>query len=324
MAPEPRALRALLDRQDSAATTAQLMRLGANRPWIDRRVASGMWQRPHRGVVITYSGPPTWRARFRAALLYAGPEAVLSHEATGFLHGFRTAPPATVTVTVPAGLRATDSPGLTIVRSRRLPNSRPSSGGVPPGARTFARTSFAETALDLASRAVDADGVVAALSEAVRGRTPPAEIAAALAARPNQPNRRLLLDMLTEVAEGVESPLELRYRRLARRHGLPPAVLQVRHRLEGRRVRADCVYRGRGVRVELDGGLGHPGGRTDKDTWRDNAVGIEHLELTLRYRWAHVAGRPCDTAAQVATALRSRGWAGAPRPCGPHCPVLVT
>lgn len=89
-------------------------------------------------------------------------------------------------------------------------------------------------------------------------------------------------------------------------------------------MRADCVYRGRGVRVELDGGLGHPGGRTDKDTWRDNAVGMEHLELTLRYRWAHVAGRPCDTAAQVATALRSRGWAGTPTPCGPNCPVIVT
>lgn len=129
MAPEPRALRTLLERQDSAATTAQLIRLGANRPWIDRRVAAGIWQRPHRGVVIAYSGPPTWRARFRAALLYAGPEAVLSHEAAAFLHGFRTAPPTIVTVTVPAGLRATDSAGVTIVRSRRLPDSRPGRGG---------------------------------------------------------------------------------------------------------------------------------------------------------------------------------------------------
>ncbi len=321
MAPDPRALRALLERQDSAATTAQLRHLGANRPWIDRRLASGIWQRPHRGVVITYSGPPTWRTRFRAALLYAGPEAVLSHEAAAFLHDFLNAPPAVVTVTVPAGFRATASPGLMIVRSRRLPNSRPGPGGVPPGARAFPRTCFAETALDLAARARDVDGVVAALSEAVRGRTPPAEIAAALALRPSQPNRRLLRDMVTEVSEGVESPMELRYRRLARRHGLPPAVLQLRHRLEGRRVRADCVYRGLGVRVELDGRLGHPGGRTDQDTWRDNAVGIEHSELTLRYRWSHVAARPCETAAQVSAALRSRGWAGTAKPCGTGCPL---
>ncbi len=75
------------------------------------------------------------------------------------------------------------------------------------------------------------------------------------------------------------------------------------------------------MRCELDGELAHPGGRTDSDTWRDNAVLIERGDITLRYRWGHVALTPCATAAQVAAALRLRGWRGAPRACKPDCPV---
>jgi len=79
------------------------------------------------------------------------------------------------------------------------------------------------------------------------------------------------------------------------------------------------VYRGLGVRIELDGALAHPDGRTDGDTWRDNAVLIARGEITLRYRWRHVAVTPCVTAVQVSGALRLGGWTGRPHPCGPEC-----
>ena len=130
----------------------------------------------------------------------------------------------------------------------------------------------------------------------------------------------VLVDL--EVEAGVESPLELRYRvAVERGHGLPQSELQTREVLSGRWIRADCRYRRYGVRVELDGRLAHPGGRTDQDTWRDNAALLETDEITLRYRWHHVAGTPCRTASQVVTALRRGGWQGTPRPCGPGCRV---
>lgn len=78
------------------------------------------------------------------------------------------------------------------------------------------------------------------------------------------------------------------------------------------------------MRVELDGRLAHPFGRTDADVWRDNAVVLAHAELTLRYRWAHVAVAPCRTARQVAGALRAGGWRSRPARCSPACPVLET
>jgi hypothetical protein len=38
-----------------------------------------------------------------------------------------------------------------------------------------------------------------------------------------------------------------------------------------------------------------------------------------RLRWQQVYGGQCRTAARIAQALRARGWAGEPRPCGPTC-----
>lgn len=42
------------------------------------RVTSGRWQRPCRGVVVAHSGPLTEKQRLWAALLWAGPGAVLA------------------------------------------------------------------------------------------------------------------------------------------------------------------------------------------------------------------------------------------------------
>jgi len=147
------------------------------------------------------------------------------------------------------------------------------------------------------------------------------ELAAALEQKARQRHRALLLDLVSAVDLGVESPLEYRYHRIERRHSLPTSTLQVRESIHGLWLRADCRYLGLRVRVELDGQLAHPGGRTDSDVWRDNAVQIASDELTLRYRWSHVAANGCVVALQVARALIARGWDGRPRACGPRCPV---
>ncbi len=296
--------------QADVVTTAQLIAIGADRAWVARRVSSGAWQRLHRGVLLTHSGPVLWRTRAWAGLLYAGPGTALSHESAAQLLDFRDAPPRVVTVSIPAHRRIMPTAGLVVHHRRAMP---------PAGGRPR-RTWRGDTVVDLVTAARSDDDAVGWVCDAVRAGARLPEIADAMARRSRLRNGALLRDLLHEVAEGIESPLERRYHHdVERRHGLPRAELQVRGVVDGVWIRADAIYEGLGVRVELDGALAHPDGRTDGDTWRDNAVLIERGEITLRYRWRHVAATPCETAAQVAAALRSRGWTGCPRPCGPTC-----
>jgi very-short-patch-repair endonuclease len=74
------------------------------------------------------------------------------------------------------------------------------------------------------------------------------------------------------------------------------------------------------VAVELDGQASHPDERRWLDTRRDNAAIADGI-VTLRYGWADVTERPCETARQIATVLSSRGWRGTLRRCGPDCRI---
>lgn len=299
-------------RQQGVLTTSQLLTLGADPSWITREVAAGHWQRLHHGVVLTHSGPVPRQARAWAALLYAGRDARLSHTTAAELHGFRTARAGPVHVTIPGDRRVRPTAGVVMHHRRVLP---------PAGGRPR-RTWRGDTVVDLVAAARSDDEAVGWVCDAVRAGTNRLEVLDALARRTRVRSAALLTELLEEVADGVESPLERRYRRdVERRHGLPAAALQVVEHVAGGWIRADAVYLGLGVRVELDGALAHPGGRTDADTWRDNAVVLERGDLTLRYRWRHVALASCATAAQVAAALGSRGWSARPRRCGAGCAV---
>lgn len=296
--------------QGGVLTRAQLLALGADDAWVERRVVSGDWQRVLPGIVVPWSGPVPWEARAWAAVLGAGPGAALSHRSAAYLHGILDQPPPTLDVTLPHSRRAGYASDVRIYR-RRHPS--PTSGRPP-------RVWLADTVVDLVATSESDGEAVGWVTAAARKGMNELELTRAIERRHAFRRRPLLLDLVTEVADGVESPLELRYRRdVERRHGLPTARLQVRDQVGGLSIRADGIYEGLGVRVELDGMLGHPGGRTDADTWRDNAVLLERHEITLRYRWAHVAARACATAGQVATALAHGGWRGSVRRCGRDC-----
>ena len=312
MPPDNPTLRALLARQDAVVSRAQVLAAGGTGPWVARRAATGRWQRVHPGVYVAHSGPIPWRSRAWAALLHAGPGAAVSHAAAAYVHGFVAVPPRVVDVSIPAARRVDPQPGLRVHRRRTMP---PVLGRLPVVAR-------GDTVLDVVQGLRAVDDVVGLVCVAVRAGMWPQEVLEPLGARRRVRHRALLADVLAEVGLGIESPLERRYHHdVERAHGLPRSRLQVRQHVGGRWTRADGIYEGLGVRTELDGELAHPGGRTDGDVWRDNAVVINRGELTLRYRWHHVAVAPCATARQVEQALRSRGWSGRGRPCGPSCPV---
>jgi hypothetical protein len=307
--PVPAAVLRLAAFQEGVVTAAQLVEAGVDLAHAARLVDAGLWRRRHRGVYVVHNGRVSWQTRARAALAYAGPGAALSRRAAGHVHGVLPAPPALIEIDVPATRTVTRAPGLSVRRRRVMPavSSDPSV------------VNAADTVLDLVADAPDVDAVVALLCAAARARVPGQRVVEALGRRQRFTRRALVLDVLREVADGVESPLERRYRGdVERAHGLPRSTLQRRDRVAGRSIRSDVEYVGLGVRAELDGRLAHLDRDAD-DVWRDNAVLVERGQVTLRYRWAHVVGTPCATAAQVAQALRARGWRGQIRPCGPGC-----
>jgi hypothetical protein len=298
--------------QDDVITRRQLLAHGATPNWIGRQVRNGRWRRLLRGVYIVHTGSPRWRSRARAALLYAGAGAALSHESAAFHHTLRDRPGALLHLSVPASRRVVAQPGLKI----HLRDRMPSAWG------RLRATSPVSTVLDIAdARDTGVDEVVGLVCALARRNVPLGELAKELKLRGRVRHRGLLLDLVTAVSLGIESPLEYRYHRVERVHGLPRSVLQVREILDQLWLRADCRYPRFRLRVELDGQLAHPFGRTDKDVWRDNAALIGVREITLRYRWYHVTATPCRVARQVAQGLRAGGWTGSPRRCGPGCAV---
>ena len=129
---------------------------------------------------------------------------------------------------------------------------------------------------------------------------------------------------LNDVAEGCHSWLELAYlRQVERPPGLPRGSRQSARRRRGGRWYDDVHYDAYSTMVELDGRAAHPEESRQRDRRRDNAAALEGLSV-LRYGTTDVAERACETAAQVASALRRNGWRGHPTCCGPDCAVAHT
>lgn len=294
----PPGLVSLAQRQDKTVSREQLLGFGVTDRVVQRMLRDGTLERICRGVYATGDGG--WRQQAWAGVLLGGPQAVLGGAAAAYLQGLMREPPPQIVVHTP-NWRPRDQ-RWRLVRSYRI------GVGEPP------RTRLAQTVVDLSAE-LDSDGIVALAAEAIgRKRVRPAEIRRVLAETSRHPNRRLLTELVGEVVAGSRSPLELRYARdVERAHGLPTAVRQ-----EGPldRYETDVWYVDHGVLVELDGRAYHRGQAALDDMDRDNdhqLVGV----TTLRFGWRHVA-RPCQTAAKVARALRSRGWTGHLRPC-PSC-----
>lgn len=132
--------------------------------------------------------------------------------------------------------------------------------------------------------------------------------------------RTLLTELLTDVGEGAESPLELRYLRdVERRHGLPRGRRQ--RPSADRPALRDVLYPDYAFIVELDGRKGHEGEGKFRDMRRDNAALLANLS-TVRYGFGDVAGSPCEVGWEVAQLLLRRGWPGPFRRCS-RCPEPV-
>jgi hypothetical protein len=167
--------------------------------------------------------------------------------------------------------------------------------------------------LDLCAVATEGN-VVALLTLAVqRRKTTPRRLLASMNERSRYKHRRLVADILGDVAAGAESPLEMRFLHdVERPHGLPRGDRQQSRR--GLPYASDVGYDDYQVLVELDGRKGHEGVGLFRDMTRDNQFALIEW-ITLRYGWYDVVHRPCVLAFEIAAALVTRGWDGMPSRC---------
>jgi Transcriptional regulator, AbiEi antitoxin len=310
----PPELGELTERQRGMLTRAQVLQAGFSRSAIAERLNRGSWQRMHPGVYATFSGEPNREAMLWAAVLDAGPGAMLSHQTAAELDRLADTPSSLIHLTLPGDRRVRKRPGLVLHRSARA------SQAVHP-ARTPPRTRVEETVIDLWDAAGSIDDAVSWVARSLGRRlTTQAKLRAAVDARAKVRSRALLDDLLCADMDGLNSILEYRYvRDVERPHGFPKGTRQAIAARGGRRIYRDTVYEKYELVVELDGRISHPDEFRWDDVGRDNAAAADGL-TTLRYGTVALSTAPCEVAAEVAKLLVARGYAGT-HPCSPGCPV---
>jgi hypothetical protein len=140
----------LLGYQAGVLSWGQAQRAGMTGKQIDTAARSGRWQRLHAGVYAAFTGEPRRVTLLRAAVLRAGPKAVLSQHSAAELQGLLATPVPAIHVMVPTGSQVAPIHGVvlhysSLVTRERHPALRPP------------QTRVEETVLDLAGSAASLD-----------------------------------------------------------------------------------------------------------------------------------------------------------------------
>ena len=298
-------LRQLAALQDGVLTREQCLAHQLSSKAVDRLMSESHWQRLSCGIYLTGATEPTWRSLAWAGVLIGGDSARIGGRAAAHLEGLVDEPPDEIHILIPHAHRLRNRPPWLFQRENGA--FRNPSRGSPP------RIGVEDAVLDLCACGERAD-VVSWLTTSVQRRlTTPERLRRALDRRARQRHRQVILDLLSDVAQGAQSPIEVRYARdVERAHGLPRGTRQAASR--GRQHVRDVDYEAYGVVVELDGRLGHTGMGRFRDMWRDNSATVEN-RVTIRYGAVDLYRRPCEVALQVASVLIRRGWTALPTRC---------
>lgn len=313
--PRDRDLVALADSQRGLVTAAQLAELGVHYSTMSRRVAGGMWTRVLPGVHLVGGGQPSRSQRCLAALLYAGPTAVLTGTAALRLHGFRSLRlqeladdeaerPAPVHVLVPHERRRVSTGFVRVERTHRFPEVRRIRGlPVAPVARAVG---------DAARRLPRESDAMAVAAEAIqRGFATHADLADELDAGPARGSAYLRI-AVRSLSSGAHSGPEADLAALLVRERIGHVVLNARIvRDNGGFVAvADAWLDDVGLALEVDSVEHHASGegfdRTVRRNARYAAAGVPVVTVLPR----DLRERP----ASVVHAVREARAAAAARP----------
>jgi hypothetical protein len=301
--------------QSGLVTRNQALAAGLTEKAIRWRVASARWSVVHPQVFLTEPGRSGWDLKAVAALLHVGRPSALHGVSAGHAWTLLNRPDDPIEVVVPIGRSGRVRDGIRIVRSRHFGER------LDPAAWPH-RVTAAHTVFDLAA-GHPLDRAVALMAKAQQLHLCTAQqLREALDARPRLAQRRLLLEALGAVGDGVESAAEYRYvRDVERAHGLPVGRRQA---LAARQRHRDTAYAEVRVVVEVDGRLGHEGWAAQAVDRRRDIDGAVTGWLTVRPTWLEVAHAPCSLAVDLDAIFRTRGWAGRAVACRrPGCAVAT-
>jgi very-short-patch-repair endonuclease len=236
-----------------------------------------------------------------AAVLAAGPGAVLSHRSAAALWGIRRNAPERIAVTVPGP--TTSSPRIRRHVALLPDDERTEHLGIP--VTTAARTVW-DLAADSPPEKVEAD-----LRELEYRRLYDRTSLAALVDR--YPDRRGVVRVraaLARVREAPQgrtvSPLEEVFLPFLDRHRLLRPQLNAWVVLPGRRYRVDCLWPDQRQIVELDGWEGHSTRSAVRDDrTRDRRLRVAGYGVT-RLTWAQLDDEPTEVAADLRFLLYKR------------------
>lgn len=263
-------------------TRAEVLEAGGTDDMIRSRVRASWWEPLHAGVYRRGPCSGEWMERLEAALLAAGPEALVSHRAAFVLWGLAGLQTRLVEITVPYGSRPVPV-GVIRHRTRRQMPSVAVSG--------LRATTVERTLLDCAALvpfAVLAKGADSAVRLGLTSPFALAETACEQGGRGVRGTSRLfqVIDHL-EATGPTDSPAEATALHALRAAGLPIPVLQYEVMTpSGRRYKVDFGWPDLGKGVEIDGMDAHSGpDNLDRDLRRQNDLleaGIDLRRFTAR------------------------------------------
>lgn len=276
----------------------QLRSLGVSSAAVRTRVRAGRLHRLFRGIyAVGYPGL-TAEARWMAAVLACGPQAVLSHQSAAAL--WNLLPDR---ISGPVHVIATGGRGRTLrgINAHRQEGLRSQDKAMVKGVPC---TSVARTLLDLAG-IVPAESLRRAVEEAEVLRLLDVPGVADLLKRSRgcrgAGRLRLQLSQLDPRASETRSTLERRFLALCRRAALPaPEVNVILHLREGP-VEADFVWHDARLIVETDGRQFHDTASAfERDRLRDQRLALADWRV-IRCTWRQLVHEPTE----LTEALRS-------------------
>lgn len=241
------AVAALAASQEGVVGRRQLYATGFTRWQLQARLRGGRWQRTGRQSVCVTTGPLTRAATRWVAVLETGPRAALDGITALQAAGVKGLTDIEVHVIVPKSSTPLKPRGVVVHESRRFREQEVLIDGVR-------RVQPAVAAVHAALWAVTDRQAALFLVMPVQQRIVKAEqLREALSVVRRAPRRRLLLQLVEDVADGAHSLNELDVGRALSRRGLPEPTRQVLVRLPSGRVYLDLEWAQWGVHLEIDG-----------------------------------------------------------------------
>jgi hypothetical protein len=292
-------LNRILREQHSVVSRAQASACGMSRGALRLRIAAGgPWQRILPGVYLAATGGITQYQREIAALLYGGPESLVTGPAAMRRHNLRSPGPDTVDLLIPAEHRRQDAAYVRVHRTWRMPEKVLVTGKI-----RFVEVPRAVA--DAARSMIRFDDVRAVVCEAVQRKAcTVAELAAELKTGPSA-GSALLRAALAEIADGVRSVAEADFRVLILRSDLPTPVFNAHLVDEDETLIAitDAWWQEAGVAAEIDSRAYHlSAADQDRTTARHDKL-TAHGILALHFAPKRVKTDPAGVLREIRQAI---------------------